>query len=778
MSLHLHYQYINNENKLETSINEYADIFENYIYNPPSLKDALFQMFISKRLLPDKYKDLYNQIIKKVDKHLNKKFTAIQKKYKNITYEDAQIISSYTCELKEVDKEYNLYKILNKNLVANNRVNGIKNISKYLFIFSKALRKLTRYYPEKKKYLYRCINTNVELNYDNFDKKKIPYINGEKKIFWAFTSASTNPKTSFEFLGEDKNNYKTGTIFSLTGDAWGYDITLFNIYNEEEILLEPEREIEVEESIPPLNNIIYVRCQIKKTPLVLEDILKQKINLNNINKDNDNDNDINLDFLEENLNINQLKNEKAKKIEKEKNEIMEPLSAKNKTNNKIKYNALNTEPKSPKYSSLTFNNKKEKKTLKYSYSEKQFNTIDTTNNIDNKEKNKYSSNLNQFNNNINDDNNNKFLNKNEIFNNKKNSNINNNKINSNFLNTESNFKKHTKSLFDKADKNFMFNSNSQKNLLSNEKYNTIDDNEVKYKEQNNENNEFVICSEKKLFESCNIYYGKIEKSNIDVAIKIEKVPIEKSNLEHESDIYNILQGGIGIPKIYGYDSQKDYNYLIMELLDKSLHFHYISCGHKFSLLTTLMLADQMLSLIEFIHGKSLVHCNIKTQHFIMGRNINKHKVYLVNFRLAKTYIDPKTKLHIKYKEGKQFSGNYTFASINQFLGVEISRRDDIEALGYILVYFFKGNLPWNNVKYKTKDEQREKVKKIKIETSLDILCQGCPEEFKKFIRYSRDLKYDEKPDYSYLRRLLRRVFIKNNLIIDYSKYDWLLKKND
>ena len=126
-----------------------------------------------------------------------------------------------------------------------------------------------------------------------------------KKIFWAFTSASTNPKTSFMFLGNDENNYKTGTIFSLTGDVWGYDISLFNVYNEEEILLEPEREIEVEESLPPLNNIIYVRCRIKKTPLVLEDILKQKINLNN-------DNDID---LEENLNNNQFINEKSKKIQ-------------------------------------------------------------------------------------------------------------------------------------------------------------------------------------------------------------------------------------------------------------------------------------------------------------------------------------------------------------------------------------------------------------------------------------------------------------------------------
>ena len=164
------------------------------------------------------------------------------------------------------------------------------------------------------------------------------------------------------FLGNDENDYKTGTIFSFTGDVWGYDISLFNVYNEEEILLEPEREIEVEESLPPLNNIIYVRCRIKKTPLVLEDILKQKINLND-------DNDID---LEENLNINHFINEKNEKKVSKKKEIVEPLSINNKVNNQKKYDILNTEPQSPKYSNLTFNNKN-KKSLKYSYS--QYNLI-------------------------------------------------------------------------------------------------------------------------------------------------------------------------------------------------------------------------------------------------------------------------------------------------------------------------------------------------------------------------------------------------------------------
>ena len=164
-----------------------------------------------------------------------------------------------------------------------------------------------------------------------------------------------------------------------------------------------------------------------------------------------------------------------------------------------------------------------------------------------------------------------------------------------------------------------------------------------------------------------------------------------------------------------------------DLLDKSVSFYFDFCERKFSLLTTLMLAEQMLSLIEFIHEKSLVLCNITLLHFLMGRDSNKHKVYLANFKYAKKYINPKTKLHIPYKEGNDFQGNFSFSSIHQLLGIEVSRRDDIESLGYIFVYFLKGDLPWRNIKYNTFDERVEKVKKIKINTSLDILCQGCPE---------------------------------------------------
>lgn len=186
--------------------------------------------------------------------------------------EDAQIISSYTCQLDENNNnDYNIYKILNLNLNSNSKEEGIKKVSKYLYIFLKSLRKLPLYYPESG-YLYKCIPIHIEQNSIKDDGGKIvPYAVGNQKTFWGFVSVFSNIVESYKYLG-NKDKFKTGTIFNLVGNAWGYDISLFNIYGEEDILLDPERKFEVIESRPPIKEIIDVRCEIKDTNLILENI--------------------------------------------------------------------------------------------------------------------------------------------------------------------------------------------------------------------------------------------------------------------------------------------------------------------------------------------------------------------------------------------------------------------------------------------------------------------------------------------------------------------------
>jgi len=272
-----------------------------------------------------------------------------------------------------------------------------------------------------------------------------------------------------------------------------------------------------------------------------------------------------------------------------------------------------------------------------------------------------------------------------------------------------------------------------------------------------------------------IYLGVNINLNQKVAIKIEPIETKNPRLFYEYKIYNDLYGGDGIPEIHWYGSQGNCNILIMSLLGRSLEFFLNYCDRKFTLLTTLMIINKMLARIEFIHSRGYIHRDIKPDNFLMGRHLQEEEVYLIDFGLAKRYIDKSTGMHIQSTNGNHLIGTATYSSINAHLGTEQSRRDDIESLGYILVYFMKGKLPWKGLKARTKKEKYEKIKQKKISTSLDSLCQGLPDDFKKFIQHARDLKFEDKPDYSYLKDLIIQMREKNKLKFDYGKLDWLVK---
>ena len=191
-----------------------------------------------------------------------------------------------------------------------------------------------------------------------------------------------------------------------------------------------------------------------------------------------------------------------------------------------------------------------------------------------------------------------------------------------------------------------------------------------------------------------------------------------------------------------------------------------------------MIIEQVIYRIEYIHNKNFIHRNLSPDNILIGRKNNKSFLYLIDFIFAKRYYNPKTGEHIPFKDGKTMLGNARFASINTHLGIEQSRRDDIESLGYILVYFMTGRLPWQGIKAIDSKEKYEKIKDKKIATTLDSLCYGLPKEVQMFLEYAKKLKFEDKPHYSNLRNLIKEMAIKNSIDFNYNKFDWIIKKNN
>lgn len=229
--------------------------------------------------------------------------------------------------------------------------------------------------------------------------------------------------------------------------------------------------------------------------------------------------------------------------------------------------------------------------------------------------------------------------------------------------------------------------------------------------------------------------------------------------------------------MYYYGTDGDYNIMAIDLLGPTMEDLLKKMDdHKFTLPTVLMFAGQAIERLCYVHSKSLIHRDIKPENFLIGIKSKVNEIFLIDFGLARRYRDSKTKIHIPYRENKSLTGTARYASINTHLGIEQSRRDDLECLSYVLLYLIRGSLPWQGLKGILPKEKQAAIMEKKMEYSSEMLSSGYGKCFSQFLDYTKNLKFEDKPDYDYSINLFSKALFM--LSKDINLFDWQITKRD
>ncbi|KAG5928141.1 hypothetical protein E4U42_001201 [Claviceps africana] len=254
-----------------------------------------------------------------------------------------------------------------------------------------------------------------------------------------------------------------------------------------------------------------------------------------------------------------------------------------------------------------------------------------------------------------------------------------------------------------------------------------------------------------------VYAGTDTTTDEEVAIKLTHESGEVEALEYEASTYASLSGSVGIPRMLWYGNECEFQVLVQELLGPTLEDVFNYCYRRFSLKTVLLIADQCIRRIKCIHDKGYVHCDIKPNNLLLGVGRSGNVIYTIDFGIAMDFEESDGRV---IRDDRPLGKATQYATINNHKWLDQSRVDDLESLGYVLLYFAHGSLPWHG---------------LKTNTPVNDLCKGLPEAFAQYMSYLRCLQPADKPNYAYLLKLFKTLFVARGFKYD-NVYDWTEKR--